>query len=561
MSELVSRSQCPECQAKGKDLHSSNLHNYADGSIHCHACGYHNYKNSKQNFKEAEPIQKIMFNQSDFNKLDFNSHPWKPFIHKGFLKKSGTRISYNTTTGFPEGVHYPYYHPTTHKQLAEKVRLPPDSEPRFYCKGRLAECGLYRQNITSPHGRMLIITEGEDDADALDHLLRRAGKDYNIVSLPNGANLKGTTDKQVLAQDDYLSSFETVVFCLDNDEAGTATAVGMAEWLCNRTKVKICPVTGFKDAYELLESCQGIPEQEVLAGKAFTSSLWNTQEYRPDDVIDGRNLTVADIKRPPLIGYPLPWPELQQMLKGFRPGEITLLCAGPGVGKSTLSRAIAYHFRKNIHLNIANIFLEDGWQKAAQAYVAYDWKIPLHVLRSNPDILTDDQVAQSMKELFWNGGIYFHKHWGSIQRSRLISKLRYYALSCKCLIGILDHLSIVISGNESRDERKDIDILMTRLAGLTVETQMHVLAIVHLKRKGQGQSFNEGAPISINDLRGSSSLEGLSDNIIAAERDQQAQGTKGDTLCLRLLKNREIGTLGPCGSLYYQAETGLLIPV
>jgi twinkle protein len=96
------------------------------------------------------------------------------------------------------------------------------------------------------------------------------------------------------------------------------------------------------------------------------------------------------------------------------------------------------------------------------------------------------------------------------------------ATVCKVDFIVLDHISIVTSGIESSSEgeRKDIDILMTRLRSLIEETGIGIVAIVHLKRVN-GKNFNEGAQVSLSDLRGSGSLEQLSDNVIALERNQQ----------------------------------------
>jgi twinkle protein len=67
---------------------------------------------------------------------------------------------------------------------------------------------------------------------------------------------------------------------------------------------------------------------------------------------------------------------------------------------------------------------------------------------------------------------------------------------------------------------------MTKLRSLAEETGVGIIAIVHLKR-AKDKTFNEGSQISLNDLRGSASLEQLSDNVIALERDQQAKKARG----------------------------------
>lgn len=106
---------------------------------------------------------------------------------------------------------------------------------------------------------------------------------------------------------------------------------------------------------------------------------------------------------------------------------------------------------------------------------------------------------------------------------------------------------------------------MTRLRSLIEETGIMVLAVVHLKRTGGGsgkdggKSYNEGKTVSLTDLRGSGSLEQISDVVIALERDQQHEQYP-NLSTIRVLKNRPIGTTGKAGLAEYNKVTGRLVP-
>jgi twinkle protein len=108
----------------------------------------------------------------------------------------------------------------------------------------------------------------------------------------------------------------------------------------------------------------------------------------------------------------------------------------------------------------------------------------------------------------------FYDHFGSLESERLLTMMRFMAAS-GCRFIVLDHISIVHSGNETNDERKDIDILMTKLASFVKETGVGVIAVVHLKR---GKNYNEGDAISLTDMRGSASIEQLSSTSSARTR-------------------------------------------
>jgi twinkle protein len=141
-----------------------------------------------------------------------------------------------------------------------------------------------------------------------------------------------------------------------------------------------------------------------------------------------------------------------------------------------------------------------------------------------------------------------------------MNRLRYLAIGCECDFIILDHVSMVVSGLDV-DERKTIDILMTELRRFCEQTGVGILAVSHLKRNSAKGSFNEGAEISLNDLRGSAGLEQLSDVVIALERDQQADlEEKSNRIQFRVLKNRPFGTTGIAGHAMYDRNSGRLTP-
>jgi len=553
---IVMRTACPECQKRGGDTSCDNLAVYDDGGRHCHACGYH--ENQSVGVKVEE--KKIRsFSADKFNKLPVGQHPIKPYLSRETLDYFNVKLSSNPFNGSLENINYPYYDTRSNRLIAEKVK----KLDGYVANGQINKCGLFGQQLVPSRGKMLTIVEGEDDALGYHELMASIGKErYSVVSLINGADEFGKLDKATLAQYEFLSSFEMVVICFDNDTPGESTANALADKLCQKVKVKIVPVQYGKDMCELIEACNGDSTMVQKAAKDYLQTMWNTAYYEPEDVIDSKNITYEDIIRTPVVGIPLPWPILQSKLGGLRGGEVTILAAGPGIGKSTICRAIAYALRSIYQTSIANIFLEDGHLKAEQAYIAIDNGIPLHIFRANPNILTREQIEASMQKLFWGGGMFFHKHWGSIESNKLTGKLEYYASVHKCQLAILDHISIVTSGRESNNERKDIDMLMTETVKVCVSTGLHVLAVVHINRGDKkSTSPNEGGRITLRDLRGSSALEGLAANVIVAERDQQASGPSKDVTTLRLLKNREVGLLGICDSLCYDHNTGLMIPI
>jgi len=98
---------------------------------------------------------------------------------------------------------------------------------------------------------------------------------------------------------------------------------------------------------------------------------------------------------------------------------------------------------------------------------------------------------------------------------------------------------------------------MTKLRSLVEETGAGVIVISHLRKPDskQGNPFEQGGKISLDDLRGSGSLKQLPDTIIALERNQQAdvEGER-NLLSVRLLKCRFTGQTGLAGHLMWNSK-------
>ena len=95
---------------------------------------------------------------------------------------------------------------------------------------------------------------------------------------------------------------------------------------------------------------------------------------------------------------------------------------------------------------------------------------------------------------------------------------------------------------------------MTRLRSLVERTGIALFLVSHLKRSLGDRNHEEGARVTLGQLRGSASIAQLSDAVIGLERDQQSDKNGGDTT-VRVLKNRYSGETGVACTLAYNLET------
>ena len=226
--------------------------------------------------------------------------------------------------------------------------------------------------------------------------------------------------------------------------------------------------------------------------------------------------------------------------------------AGTGVGKSAFIRETAYELLTNAGLKVGMVMLEESPKRTMQGMCGIDMSKPIHT--GVP--YTQEELRSSFEKLTKDNRLHLYDGFGSMSGADLIDRLRYFAVGLECDFLILDHLSIAVSGLELQDERKAIDILVTRLRSLVEETGVGILMISHLRRVDGNKGHENGIEVGLNHLRGSQAIAQLSDLVISLERDQQ--GENPNETKVRILKNRFNGSTGIACTLEYDPDTGRL---
>ena len=217
---------------------------------------------------------------------------------------------------------------------------------------------------------------------------------------------------------------------------------------------------------------------------------------------------------------------------------------------SAVCREIAYHLIKNDQ-KVGYIALEESIKRSAQGIMGLAINKTLHLGTE----VKEEELKKAFDMTIGSGNFVTYDHWGSIESDNLINRIRYMNKGLGCKWIFLDHVSIVVSGQEG-DERKMLDMLMTKLRSLVEEIGVGMILVSHLKRP-EGRGFEEGRETTLGHLRGSAGLGQLSDMVIGLERNQQDEEAKNDTT-IRILKNRFSGETGVACTLEYNTKTGRL---
>lgn len=523
-SKFLYHEPCPNCGS------SDACGVFDDGHRYCYSCCTYFKPDDTQGWLKAEKktmskecIPLGVLNTSSLNARKINQDTCSKF-------KYMTGV-YNGTP-----CQVANYYDDSGNIVGQKLRFPDKS---FAVLGKISN-RLFGSQLWST-GKKIVITEGEIDCLTVSQL---QGNKWPVVSIPNGAQ---AAKKVIEANLEYLDKFDEIILMFDMDDAGRKACEDSAKVLpAGKAFIANLPC---KDPNECLLSGKG---SEVL------QAIWNAKPYRPDGIVSGADLyekcvtDIDDLKD----SVEYPWKALQEKTKGARHGELYVFTSGSGMGKSTILRELEYYFGVVRGELCGIVALEESTRKTGLELMSIHLNRRLILC---PESADEEARSGAFKATIGNGCFYLYDHFGSLDSGNLLSKLRYMIVSLGCKRIFLDHISIVVSGmdtDEDGGERKAIDKLMTNLRSLVEETGATMFVVSHLKRP-EKKGHEEGAQVSLSQLRGSGAIAQLSDMVIGLERNQQ--GANPNVLTLRVLKNRFCGLTGVSGHLYYNQDTGRLV--
>ena len=528
-SRWISRGQCP-C---GESSKGYNIH--ADGHAFCFSCNkrFNNVGEAKmetgfQKTGEVVDMQNRITNTGDYGSItDRRISEQTARKYRTKIRQDGSMITH----------HYYEYFNTEGSHVATKVRQVEGK--KIWSQGNIGDALLFGQNLFKSGGKYITIVEGEIDAMSVYEML---GSKWAVVSIKNGVQSAVQNCKQHL---EYLNSFENVVVCFDTDKPGVEASQKVAQ-LFEPNKCKIVRLD-YKD-----------PNEYLKMGKAkdFVQDWWSAESYTPAGIVNLAKLGDELYEEEYCETIPYPWSAMNEKTYGMRTGELVTFTSGAGMGKSSIMRELMHHILKNSNDNIGILALEESTKNTAFNIMSVEANERLYI-KEIRNKFSREQLNKWQKDTIGSGRFFAFDHFGSIDNDEILSRVRFMAKSLDCKWIFLDHLSILVSGQDDGDERKSIDVLMTKLRSLVEETGVGLLLVSHLRRPTGDLGHENGKEVTLSHLRGSASIAHLSDSVIALERNQQADDDViACTTTIRILKNRYTGETGVCSYLHYDKKSG-----
>ena len=520
--EFVQHEPCDNCGS------SDAAARYSDDHVFCFSC--HHFTPPQHNKKDNEVPTNAVADQGQAVRQTLLQGEVQALPARGIAEETCRRFGYQVADYRGEPVQAAVYRDDAGRPIAQKIRT---RDKRFAWLGDGKQATLWGSHIWS-RGKKLCIAEGELDSMALAQAF---GLKYACVSLPSGA---ASAVKAIRQNWDYVCGFSEIILAFDMDEAGREAAQAVAEILpVGRAFIADLPA---KDACEALQ--QGKVSELV-------SAVYQAAPFRPDGIREANEF--RDVIAVDETESAVRWcyEGLNDKLGGIFPSTLITVLAGSGTGKTTFCKEVIYSLLMQ-GKRVGMVCLEESNRRTLLGLVGIHLSKNLLVDRSEA---TDAEVVAAFDDLFTDRTCVLLDHFGSNHIDTIEARVRYMVAAHSPEVILIDHISMLVSGNEG-DDRKNLDIAMTRLRTLCAEMSVAMLLVSHLSRPSGDRGHEAGAAISLSQARGSHAIAQLSDACIGLQVDPQ--DPHSDVRHLRVLKNRWSGETGDAGTLHYTRSDGRL---
>lgn len=216
-----------------------------------------------------------------------------------------------------------------------------------------------------------------------------------------------------------------------------------------------------------------------------------------------------------LTGLDTGFRELNQLTFGFQTGELIILAARPGIGKSAFALNIATKVCESQNAHVAFFSLEMGIDQLLMRLYSSHSGLTLNKIRSGKLNETEMAALYAAKNKLDKFNIYLDEA-GATDVEELITVCRKLKRDKKLDLVVVDYLQLLTTTRKTSNRVDEVSKISRQLKMLARELQIPVLALSQLSRDIEKRE--DKRPV-LSDLRESGSIEQDADIVMFLHRE------------------------------------------
>jgi replicative DNA helicase len=242
------------------------------------------------------------------------------------------------------------------------------------------------------------------------------------------------------------------------------------------------------------------------------------EDYAPlADIMEGTldEIEAISSRGGTMVGVPTGFTDLDALTNGLHPGQLVVIAARPGLGKSTLGLDIARSASVKHGLTSVIFSLEMTRNEITMRLLSAEARVALHHMRSGT--MSDDdwnRLARKMSEVA--SAPLFVDDSPNMTMMEIRAKCRRLKQRHDLRLVVVDYLQLMSSGKRVESRQQEVAEFSRSLKLLAKELEVPVIALSQLNR-GPEQRTDKRPMLS--DLRESGSIEQDSDVVMLLHRE------------------------------------------
>jgi replicative DNA helicase len=215
--------------------------------------------------------------------------------------------------------------------------------------------------------------------------------------------------------------------------------------------------------------------------------------------------------------------DLDNQLTGLHSGELIILAARPGIGKTSLAMNIAMHVALEEEPKAVAIFsLEMPADQLLMRLLASSARVDMKKLRGGRLTQNDEEKFQDMAGKLYNAPIYIDDSGGLSPFDLRAKARRLKQKDPRLSLIVIDYLQLMHQKGKVESRQLEVSEISRALKQLAKELEVPVIALSQLNRKVEER---KGGKPMLSDLRESGSIEQDADVVMFIHREDQDEGS------------------------------------